>query len=104
MHKIEFIEAVAEKSKFSKKEVSTVLEAMLEVATDNLVAGEDVCITGFGALESRHRNARKGRNPLTGEPVQIPASRTVGFRAGKSLKTAICEYDAKKKKGKKKKA
>ena len=62
---------------------------MVDTIQEMLAQGEKVVLTGFGTFEVRHRVARKGRDPRTGQEIQIPAQRTPAFRAGKGLKDAV---------------
>ena len=89
MNKSELIDAVAESTSLSKADAGRALEAVLDAITSALKSGEKVTIPGFGTFEVRHRNARMGRNPQTGESIQIKASNTPGFKAGKALKDAL---------------
>ena len=92
MNKTELIERLAEQCDFSRKDAKNAVEALFATDLRNgiiataLENGEKVQITGFGAFELRHRKARVGRNPRTGEPIQIAASRVPAFSAGKSFK------------------
>ncbi|PIR43124.1 DNA-binding protein HU [candidate division WWE3 bacterium CG10_big_fil_rev_8_21_14_0_10_32_10] len=87
--KTELIEMVAKKAGVTKAESQRVVDAVIESITEALERGEKVTVTGFGTYEVRQRAARMGRNPQTGETIQIPAQRTPAFRAGKSLKDAV---------------
>jgi DNA-binding protein HU-beta len=89
MNKSELIEAIATTTDSNKAEAGRALEAVLSAITSTLQAGEKVTIPGFGTFESRHRNARMGRNPQTGESIQIKESNTPGFKAGKAFKDAL---------------
>jgi DNA-binding protein HU-beta len=89
MTKTQIVEAVAKNASVTKAEGARVMEAVIKSITDALSSGERVTITGFGTFEVRQRAARMGRNPQTGETIQIPAQRTPAFRAGKSLKDAV---------------
>ena len=89
MNKSELIAALAQKAELSKKDAEKALGAFVEVVTDALKAGDKVQLVGFGTFESKERPARTARNPRTLEPVEIPASRTVAFHAGKGLKDAV---------------
>lgn len=89
MNKVELIGAVASKSEFSKKDVEKVINAFTSVVTDTLVDGYKVTITGFGTFEVVERAARTGRNPQTGESIEIGASKSPKFKAGKALKDAV---------------
>ncbi len=89
MNKAELVDVVAERVGFTKKETATIVEAVLDEITRALSSGERVQLVGFGNFEIRERAARKGRNPQTGEAIQIKASRIPAFRAGKSLREVI---------------
>lgn len=89
MNKVELIGAVASKSEISKKDVEKVINAFTNVVTDTLVVGDKVAITGFGSFEVTEHAARIGRNPQTGETIQIKASKSPKFKAGKTLKDAV---------------
>lgn len=89
MNKVELIEAVASKSEISKKDVEKVINAFTNVVTDTLVDGDKVAITGFGTFEVAERAARTGRNPKTGESIEIQASKSPKFKCGKALKDAV---------------
>ena len=89
MNKTELIAAMAEKSELSKKDTEKVLTAFTNIVTDTLLDGDKVAITGFGIFEVAERAARTGRNPKTGEPIQINASKSPKFKAGKALKDAV---------------
>ena len=89
MNKTELIAAMAEKSELSKKDTEKALTAFTNIVTDTLLDGDKVAITGFGIFEVAERAARTGRNPKTGEPIQINASKSPKFKAGKALKDAV---------------
>lgn len=89
MNKTELIAVVAEKAEVTQKEAELVLTAMVDTIQEMLAQGEKVVLTGFGTFEVRHRVARKGRDPRTGQEIEIPAQRTPAFRAGKGLKDAV---------------
>ena len=89
MNKNELINAVADKSGLTKKETEKVLKAFTETVTEELKKGDKVQMVGFGTFEVSERAARDGRNPRTGEPMSIEASRSPKFKAGKALKDAI---------------
>ncbi len=89
MNKQQLVEAVAARTGMTKKDSTAAVSAILEVITDTLASGEDVKITGFGGFEVKTREARTGRNPKTGEPVSIPASKYVSFSAGSVLKDKV---------------
>lgn len=90
MNKTELIEAVAKKTELPKTSVTKVVDALFSadggVIADTLAAGGKVSLIGFGSFESRKREARSGKNPLTGEALTISARKTPAFKAGKSLK------------------
>ena len=89
MNKAALISAVAEKTGLSKKDCEKALNATFETITASLEAGERVQLVGFGVFDVKHRDARIGRNPRTKETIQIEASRTPTFKAGKALREAI---------------
>ncbi|NMB25077.1 MAG: HU family DNA-binding protein [Firmicutes bacterium] len=91
MNKSELIAAVAEKSSLSKKAANEAVEAVLATISEALASGEKVTLVGFGTFEVRQRAARKGVNPSTGEPIDIPATQVPAFRAGKGLKDAVAK-------------
>lgn len=89
MNKTELIRAMANSSELGNQKCETALEAFMEVVGEQLATGETVNIMGFGVFEAKHRAARTGRNPKTGEVISIPATVTPVFKAGKGLKDAI---------------
>ncbi|MBR5509490.1 MAG: HU family DNA-binding protein [Lachnospiraceae bacterium] len=89
MNKTELIAAVAENADMTKKDAEKALKAFVDVVTEELKKGEKVQIVGFGTFEVSERAAREGRNPHTGEPMPIAASRAPKFKAGKALKDAM---------------
>ncbi|MDO4549331.1 MAG: HU family DNA-binding protein [Clostridia bacterium] len=89
MNKAEFIAAIAQKSGLTQKQSGIALNAMIDVITQTLKEGDKLQLTGFGTFEVRERAARKGHNPSTGEPMDIPASKAPAFKPGKSLKDAL---------------
>lgn len=91
MNKAELIAAVAEKTALSKKDSEKAVNAAFETITAALVGGEKVQLVGFGAFETKERNARVGRNPRTKEEIQIPACSVPVFKAGKALKDAVAK-------------
>jgi DNA-binding protein HU-alpha len=88
MRKPELAAAIADKADLTKDQASRVLNAVLEEITGALNRKDSVTLVGFGTFVQRHRGARTGKNPQTGEPVKIKASNTVAFKPGKSLKDA----------------
>ena len=91
MNKTELVSAVAEKTGLTKKDAECFLSATIETITEKLISGEKVQLSGFGVFEVKVREARVGRNPRTKEPVQIPATRQIAFKAGKALKQKVAE-------------
>lgn len=91
MNKTEFIAAVAEKAEISKKDSEKALKAFVDVVAEQLKAGDKVQLVGFGTFEVSERAAREGRNPQSGEPMKIEASKAPRFKAGKALKDMINE-------------
>lgn len=89
MTKNELIEKVAKKANFTKRASADAVNTTFNLIRDGLIRGEKVVITGFGTFLIRSRAARRGRNPQTGETIQIPNKKTPGFSAGKTLKRAI---------------
>ncbi len=89
LNKAELISQVAEKAEMSKKDAEKAVNAFLAVIEEALARGEKVQLVGFGTFEVRDRAARTGRNPQTGEEIQIAATRVPAFRAGKALRDAI---------------
>lgn len=89
MNKKDLINAVAEKTGMTKKDSGLVVESVFDAIKETLSKGEKVQIIGFGTFEVRDRAARKGRNPQTGEEIDIPATRVPAFKAGKALKDAV---------------
>ena len=89
MNKTELIKNVAQSAEISQKEATVVVQTVVESITNTLAAGEKVQLIGFGTFEVRERAARTGRNPQTGEEMQIAASKVPAFKAGKELKEAV---------------
>ena len=89
MNKTELIAAVAEKSGLTRKDSEKAVRAALETITETLKTGEKVQLVGFGVFETRVRPAHKGHNPMTGEEIEIAASKSPAFKAGKALKEAL---------------
>ena len=99
MNKTELIEALAKKTGLTKADASRCLNALFSTApregiiTTEVAKGQKVQITGFGAFESRKRKKREGRNPRTGESVNVPAKRVPFFKASNELKASLNEKD-----------
>lgn len=89
MNKNELIAAVAEKAGLSKGDAGAAVEAVFDTIAGELTSGGDVRLVGFGNFTVTHREARKGRNPLTGKEMDIPASKAPKFAPGKALKEAM---------------
>ncbi len=91
MNKTELIAATAEAAGMSKKDTERVLSAAIDTISRCLVAGEKVQLTGFGIFETKDRQPRMGRNPVTREAVEIPATRIPTFKPSKNLKDLVGE-------------
>ena len=91
MNKEELVRTIAIKTAISQKEASEILSAMIEAIMEAVSSGEKVVIVGFGTFEPRERQERQGRNPQTGEPILIPATRVPAFSAGKLFKDKVAE-------------
>ena len=89
MNKNELIAAVAEKTGLAKKDAEAAVKAVTETISAELVAGNKVQIVGFGTFEVSERAARQGRNPRTGESMEIAAAKAPKFKPGKTLKMAV---------------
>lgn len=89
MNKSELVASVAELSNLTKKDAEKAVNAVFQSVQNALVANDKVQLIGFGTFEVRSREARKGRNPKTGEEITIPASLNPVFKAGKALKDAV---------------
>jgi DNA-binding protein HU-beta len=89
MTKAELIDAVAEKTELKKRDVSDVVDNLLECVKSALQKGEKVQLIPFGSFEVRDRQKREGRNPKTGERLTIPARKVPAFHAGKDLRDAV---------------
>lgn len=89
MNKNELVAAVAAQAEISKKDAEKALKAFTDVVTDELKKGGKVQLVGFGTFEVSERAAREGRNPQSGEVMQIAASKAPKFKAGKALKDVL---------------
>lgn len=89
MNKSDLVSAMAEVTGMTKKDTAAAVDAFIEVVSETLEKGEDVALVGFGTFKVKERAARKGRNPQTGEEIDIPASNVVSFKVGKTLKDAV---------------
>ena len=89
MNKTELTDTVAELSGLTKADSARAITAITDAITSALAAGDSVALTGFGTFSVKAREARTGRNPSTGKEISIPASKSPGFKAGKTLKDAV---------------
>ena len=91
MNRTELIDAIAKETQLTKKDVEAVLKSFIDVVTGEQKEGGKVQLVGFGTFEVSERAAREGRNPQTGESMEIKASKAPKFKAGKALKDAVNE-------------
>lgn len=91
MRKPELASAIAEQTGLTKEKAGEVITAFTDQIQAATAKGQDVSLIGFGTFSVRKREARTGRNPQTGATMKIPASKTVGFKAGKALKDAVAK-------------
>lgn len=89
MNKSDLINVVTEATELPKKDVTKTVDAVFEAIASALQSGDKVQLVGFGNFEVRERSARKGRNPQTGEEIEIPSSKVPAFKPGKALKDGI---------------
>ena len=89
MNKNDLVAAVADDSGLSKKDAASAVDSVVNVITNVLKAGDEVRLVGFGTFAVTHRAASQGRNPRTGETIEIAASKQPKFKAGRALKDAI---------------
>ena len=89
MNKSEFVDSVAAKADMSKADAAVAVDAVLDAVADALKDGDQVTLVGFGTFQVRRREARQGRNPRTGDPIDIAASNVPSFKAGKALKDSV---------------
>lgn len=89
MNKTELVAAIAEKAGLSKKDAEAAVKAFIDSVAEELKKGGKVQLVGFGTFEVSERAARQGRNPQTGETIEIAASKTPRFKAGKALKDMV---------------
>lgn len=89
MNKTELTDKVAELSGLTKADSARAITAITDAITSALAAGDSVALTGFGTFSVKAREARTGRNPSTGKEISIPASKSPGFKAGKTMKDAV---------------
>jgi DNA-binding protein HU-beta len=91
MNKTELVNAISAKSGLSKKDSEKALNATVDAVTEALAKNDKVQLVGFGLFDVKDRAARKGKNPKTGAVIDIPATRTPQFKAGKALKDAVAK-------------
>lgn len=91
MTKLELVAKIAEKAELSKKDTAAFVDAFVETVKETLQTGEKIQMVGFGTFEVVERAARTGRNPSTGEEMEIPACKAPKFKASKNLKDCIKE-------------
>lgn len=91
MNKGELVDAITEKASVTKKQADAVLSATIEAIMEAVSEGEKVTLVGFGTFEGRARQAREGRNPSTGQPINIPATTVPAFSAGKLFKEKVAD-------------
>ena len=89
MNKTELVAAMAKETNLSKKDIEAVLKSFTDVVASELKKGGKIQLVGFGTFEVRNREARTGKNPRTGEAIQIAASKVPAFKAGKALKDVV---------------
>ena len=89
MNKSDLVDAIADSAGLSKADAGRALDAVVDTVTAALKGGDAVSLVGFGTFSVRDRAARTGRNPRTGETIQIAASKNPAFKAGKALKDAV---------------
>jgi len=89
MNKSELVAAMSEKSGLTKADSERAYKAFVETVSETLADGDSISLIGFGSFLVRERSARTGRNPRTGETIQIKASKNPSFKAGKALKDAV---------------
>lgn len=89
MNKSDFVDSVAAKADMSKADAAVAVDAVLDSVADALKGGDQVTLVGFGTFQVRRREARQGRNPRTGDPIDIAASNVPSFKAGKALKDSV---------------
>jgi DNA-binding protein HU-beta len=89
MNKSDLVDAIADSAGLSKADAGRALDAVVDTITGALQSGDSVSLVGFGTFSVRDRAARTGRNPRTGQTIQIAASKNPAFKAGKALKDAV---------------
>jgi DNA-binding protein HU-beta len=94
MNKGELVDKVAQKATVTKKQADAVITAAIETIMEAVSEGDKVTLVGFGSFESRARKAREGRNPKTGDKMEIPATTVPAFSAGKLFKEKVASKDS----------
>jgi len=89
MNKGELVAQISDTTKFTQKDVDTMLSAAIAAIMEAVSTGEKVVLVGFGSFEKRDRKQREGRNPKTGEAMKIPATKVPAFSAGKGFKDLV---------------
>lgn len=90
MNKSDLVKAIAVDAEVTQEQAAKLLDAVTNNITSALARGEDVTLVGFGSFTAKERAERTGRNPKTGEAIQIAAGKVPHFKAGKNLKDAVC--------------
>lgn len=96
MKKSDLVEAISAKTGVAKAQAQNIIEDVFELISDALAKGDKIDLRGFGTFSTRDSAARTGRNPQTGETIQIPARRVPGFKPGKELRDRVNDAAAKK--------
>lgn len=89
MNKSELVKSIADKSGLTESQATQALNSLTETISETLVKGVEITLVGFGTFKVTERQAKTGRNPQTGETIQIPAKKAPVFKAGKALKAAV---------------
>ncbi|MCX7568942.1 HU family DNA-binding protein [Tumebacillus sp. DT12] len=89
MNKTDLVNLVSEKAELSKKDAASAVDAVFDGIIEALANGDKVQLIGFGNFEVRERSARKGRNPQTGEEIEIAAAKVPAFKPGKQFKDSV---------------
>jgi len=89
VNKTDLVSSVAEKAELTKKDAEKAVNALLASIEESLASGDKIQLVGFGTFEVRERAARKGRNPQTGEEIEIAAAKVPAFKPGKALKDVV---------------
>lgn len=91
MTKIDIVQDVCSKVGFSKKDSSRIVEAVFDIMKENLARGEKIKISGFGSFIVKEKKARKGRNPQTGDEIEISARKVLAFKSSQVLRESLNE-------------